>query len=139
LSSHPQGLLITADIADSADFTTTAKRLLIVEKDTIFHNIVAEREFLTDWELIVVTAKGFADEASIELLDFIIAHSPCEVFYVGDMDPYGLSIYFNYKKRLKDKARKFSWLGLRLSDLMIISSSRFPISNFGLQVGLSLP
>jgi len=101
-------------------------------------HIIRNQSFLTEFELILITAKGFPDEASVELLNCIMDSANKSVFYVGDLDPFGLAIYFNFRKRLKIANRtRFHWLGLRGCDLVAVSSSVVPISRLGIQVFLA--
>lgn len=83
-----------------------------------------------------MTAKGFPDEATIDLLKCIYKSTRCRMFYLGDLDPYGLAIYYNYKKRLGyfDDGRTMEWLGLNAEDVTLIRLTHAGIAHLGIQV-----
>jgi Protein of unknown function C-terminus (DUF2399) len=86
--------------------------------------------------MLIVTAKGFPDEATVELLRTIIATTDCRLFYLGDLDPFGLTIFFNYRKRLliDQQNRPLIWLGLSASDLVRIATAVCSIAQLGIPV-----
>lgn len=144
---HADGLIVSADISDCARVESDAGNILIVEKDTIFHvtcavvifrfqHLAAFRGFLTDSKIILVTAKGFPDEATIDLLKCIVKTLIGKIYYLGDLDPYGLAIYLNYKKRLGKlpDGAAIEWLGLKTEDVHAITTSHGFIPNLGIQV-----
>lgn len=48
-------------------------------------------------EYILITAKGYPDYTTRELINQLIAHKPeARVYYLGDYDVYGFDIYMCY-------------------------------------------
>ena len=50
---------------------------------------------VTDPSILVVTAKGYPDFATRKFL-MLLEKQGCQLFYIGDADPFGADIYFQY-------------------------------------------
>jgi len=72
--------------------------VLIVEKETLFFNLVGNYQFYSKFpNAIVITGKGYPDYITkifIKRLSEQIINVP--FIYFGDYDPHGLEIYLNY-------------------------------------------
>jgi len=115
--------LITQNFFCEFSIRTNAKCVLIVEKETIFHNIISHEDFkrIFNLEFIVVTGKGYSDYLTKFFLKRLSICLPyLKFFYFGDLDAYGLEIYLNYIFGSKKSAREnhllcvnnIYWLGL---------------------------
>ena len=75
------------------------KAVIVVEKDTVFQRIMASSWFQDNYQdkILLMTAKGYPDYSSRDFLNQLmnkIGSIPC--IYLGDADPYGTDIYFQY-------------------------------------------
>ena len=72
--------------------------VLIVEKETLFFNLVGNYQFYSKFpNAIVITGKGYPDYITkifIKRLSEQLSNVP--FIYFGDHDPHGLEIYLNY-------------------------------------------
>eukprot|EP01098_Paradermamoeba_levis_P002187 TRINITY_DN12585_c0_g1_i1.p1 TRINITY_DN12585_c0_g1~~TRINITY_DN12585_c0_g1_i1.p1 ORF type:complete len:361 (-),score=81.41 TRINITY_DN12585_c0_g1_i1:76-1158(-) len=118
------GKIIPGDLSSIVELSTTAKYLLVVEKEAIFRRLAEDKLFLI-LPLILVTASGFPDLATRILVYRIKAHFPSMVVLgLFDCDVSGFEIFLSYRmgsvfmgletfKWVVD----MKWLGLHHSDL----------------------
>jgi meiotic recombination protein SPO11 len=93
-SSHGQ-LMPCAD-DDIEIVECTAKYIIIVEKDTIFHRLLSEYCDKIIGPHILMTSKGYPDYNTRMLLRFLNEHLFLPVLYFGDCDPFGIDIFTLY-------------------------------------------
>jgi len=76
---------------------SNAEFILVVEKDTIFFNLVSNENFVTAFpNSIIVTAKGYPDSITRYFIKLVNASLQLPILYFGDLDPCGLEIYLQY-------------------------------------------
>ena len=91
------GMLIPRD--DLVMFVEFVGRfVLVVEKDAIFHTIVADYHHLEGvfGPFAVITGKGYPDLATTRFLSNFAASIP--ILVMVDLDPHGIDIYLHYLK-----------------------------------------
>ncbi|XP_043287534.1 meiotic recombination protein W68 [Venturia canescens] len=106
--------------------TTSAKFVLVVEKDTVFHQLLQEN-CPQRLECVLVTGKGYPDMATRMFVTMLSEHCKLAVFILVDADPYGIEIFLIYKYgSIKHSygqgnfpCRSARWLGLLPSDLQL--------------------
>lgn len=115
--------LITQNFFCDFSVKTEATCILIVEKETIFHNIISHEGFKSSFaaRFLVITGKGYPDYLTKFFLKRLTLLKPqMGLFYFGDLDAYGLEIYLNYVFGSRKSAREnyllcvsnVYWLGL---------------------------
>jgi DNA topoisomerase VI subunit A len=116
VSDHPEGLSISESLVDVCTLQTTAKFVLIVEKETVFQSLVTCEDFFLKNSCILVTGRGYPDNITIRLLSKLKRIFPVSFpfLYLGDLDPHGLSICLTYRKSLGDDLQ---WIGVNHQDL----------------------
>lgn len=129
--------LISSNYFDDFIIFTPAKFILIVEKETIFNNLISNEIFIREFpHFILVTGKGYSDYLTRLFIKRLTLLKPeMRLFYFGDLDPYGIEIYLNYLFGSKSSARENSliainniyWLGLSFE---LIENSLFSQSIF---------
>ena len=109
---------------------TTAKFILVVEKESIFFNILGNKIYENNFmNSIIVTGKGFPDYLTKYFINKLVQLTNLPIFYFGDFDPAGIEIYFNYIFGCKTSSREnyimtsnnIKWIGLSytmIQDLM---------------------
>lgn len=118
LADHVDGVVISDIIARGSLFETAVGAVVITEKDTVFQHIVSRWSPTLSSRVLLVTAKGFPDRSTVDFLRSIYTNRNLSFFYLGDLDPYGISIYLNYvKKIVADATRRIEWIGVRVADI----------------------
>ncbi len=77
-----------------ASIFSRLKKVIVVEKDTVFQRVIQLIYSLPD--VICVTGKGYPDYATRKFLLLLQAQTDAEFYYIGDADPFGADIFFNY-------------------------------------------
>ena len=115
ISDHHEGLSITDSLVTCCTLQTTALFVLIVEKETVFQSLLCCKEFFAVNPCILITARGYPDNISIRLLHRLkcMLGSSLPFFYLGDLDPHGISIALTYKKTLGEHLH---WIGVHHDD-----------------------
>ncbi|CAI2350324.1 unnamed protein product [Caenorhabditis sp. 36 PRJEB53466] len=129
IDGREQTVLVT-DSFLSSDLICEAKFVLIVEKDTTFQKLLDENFQSIFPDGILVTARGYPDISTRNVVKFIAEKRRIPVFGLFDADPHGLEIYLTYKYgAMKEKAEgrgafvpTLQWIGLYPSDF-----HKFPI------------
>ncbi|EAR99249.3 type IIB DNA topoisomerase (macronuclear) [Tetrahymena thermophila SB210] len=76
---------------------TNSAFILVVEKETVFQKIIAEKDEQLLKNCIMITGKGYGDYSTKQYIKMLTANNPnSPLFYLGDFDPFGLDILFNY-------------------------------------------
>eukprot|EP00092_Neocalanus_flemingeri_P018537 GFUD01020073.1.p1 GENE.GFUD01020073.1~~GFUD01020073.1.p1 ORF type:complete len:386 (-),score=150.16 GFUD01020073.1:180-1337(-) len=131
---------VPQDVMEMRDVVTTAKFVLVVEKDAVFQRLLEEGVMGGHMpSMIMITGKGVPDLASRQLVYMLSSHLGIPVMIMTDCDPYGLDICMMYKYgslAMSWAAESLAvptsvWLGLLPSDisrLSIMPSSMKPHS-----------
>ena len=91
------------NIIDTLISSQKMKGFIVVEKDTVFSRIKDSQWFIQQYQdnTLLMTAKGYPDFSSKQFLDLLLKrigreglNIPC--IYIGDADPHGSDIYFQY-------------------------------------------
>ena len=103
--------------------TTTAKVILIIEKEGIFQHLLAVRIF-EKFPCILVTGKGYPDMATRALVWSLHKELHLPVVGLCDYNPYGIHVlgtyYFSNRSGIDGGSRyavPIQWLGLRPSHI----------------------
>ena len=116
LRFFPEGLVITEILSRCETIETDAIAVVIFEKDAVFQRIARKSSQL---KIIILTAKGFADYNTLNLIRLLAKLPMLRFFYVGDLDPYGLTIYFDYRNKTN---MELVWLGLKAADVICMEA-----------------
>lgn len=107
-------------------FETKANFVLVVEKNTVFQNLIASNIFsLLNGNIILVTARGYPDICTRWILHKLWKENYLRVYALVDGDPFGIEIMLIYrygtlKKGLNSynlTCPELKWLGIHPSDL----------------------
>ena len=135
------GDAIPQDVTSITHIVTSARFILVVEKDAVFQRLLEDGIFSGCLpSLIMVTGKGVPDLATRQLIYLLSSKFLLPVLILTDCDPYGLEIFLMYKYgslAMSWAAEPLAvttsvWLGLlpsELSDLEIGDSSMKPHSD----------
>lgn len=121
--SSIQGLPITREWFDWKQLfqmRTTARFILVVEKEGIYNRLSEDRLF-ERIPCILVTGKGFPDLATRAFVSSLYQEFHLPVFGISDCNPYGVAVLWTYCKGSKrlgvDGDDRYGvpiqWLGLR--------------------------
>lgn len=135
--AFPSGRAI--DFPEDKPMAVFAEFALIVEKETVFSDILA-RNFAQKFPTgLLITGRGYADFPTREFVRRIFrTKSDLPFFYLGDLDPYGLEIYINLLissplSALENHELPFlTPLGLGYRDLLPVHGPGRPIEIEGL-------
>ena len=114
LSCHPDGLSISDQLVGIRTIQTRASCVVIVEKDTVFQSLVTCPDFFNHVSCVLVTARGYPDNISVRFLQVLRRLLPFPFFYLGDLDPHGVSIAMIYYRALEGR---MEWIGLHNADV----------------------
>ncbi|CAL9023494.1 unnamed protein product [Prunus brigantina] len=111
-------------IADTRFNNCKASFILLVEKNTVFHDL-AQENFHENAKWIMVSGQGYGDRSTKVFLKKLHRELRIPVLAIVDCNPYGLQILFDYKYGSAKSAfdsvnlavRDIKWLGVRPSDL----------------------
>jgi len=125
---NTSGMIISYDwVTSEQHFTSSARYIIVVEKDGIFNRLSEDRIF-DQFPCILVTGKGFPDLATRALVSQLAFKLKIPVLGLCDFNPYGLALLLTYKIgsiRMGAEAASFivdvKWLGLRSSHLKRLS------------------
>ena len=121
LSDHPDGLSISDQLVAISTLQTSATCVLIVEKDTVFQSLVRSAGFFEQVPCILVTARGYPDNITIRFLQQLLGMSnrvDMPFYYLGDLDPHGVSIAMVYHRALQGN---LEWIGIHCSDISALN------------------
>ena len=81
--------------SQQASISTSATRAIFIEKDAAYHHLLQTFTPTELASLVIVTSRGYADQACIRFLQLLADHMP--VYAVCDADPHGVQIYLSLK------------------------------------------
>ncbi|XP_026738190.1 meiotic recombination protein SPO11 [Trichoplusia ni] len=132
------GVLIPQDIVGIREFKSTAKYILVVEKDAIFQKLLDEGALVRLGPVIIITGKGYPDVCTRQLLCRLCSELRLQALALVDGDPHGYEIFLTYKYGSLAQSHLSSslactsllLLGARYSDVMTLSSNeaRLPLT-----------
>jgi len=142
------GKAIPPSIERVTDIQSSAKFILLVEKDAAFMRL-AEDRFYNQYPCIIITGKGQPDVATRLFLKKVKETLNIPVLALVDADPYGLKILSVYSSGSKTMSYDSSslttsdikWLGVRPSDLdryKIPAQCRLPLTPHDVKAGKEL-
>lgn len=112
------------DIHNLEDVTTNAKYILVVEKETIFNDIIEQKYPDIYGPLILVTAKGYPDMGTMKFIKFLIIKLKIDVYLLTDADPHGINIALCYIYGSKSNwpvnynNESIKWIGIFPSEIV---------------------
>lgn len=93
-----QGDLIPQEINELCSIETTAEYILVVEKDTVFQNLLGNREkLLTRENCIMITGKGEPDLPTRILVNYLAEVKNIPTYILVDNNPHGFEIMCTYR------------------------------------------
>ncbi|GMS95689.1 hypothetical protein PENTCL1PPCAC_17864, partial [Pristionchus entomophagus] len=112
--------------------SSSARFILVVEKDATFQKLIDDGFFQFYPRSILVTGKGYPDLTTREFLRRLVDHLNIPIFGLFDADPHGMEIFLTYKygscsgrvEGRKAVVPTIKWLGLKPSERDI-----FPIES----------
>ncbi|KAG7311666.1 hypothetical protein JYU34_002719 [Plutella xylostella] len=123
------GVLVPQDISGIKSFVTTAKYILVVEKDAIFQKLLDEGALARLGPVIILTGKGYPDVCSRRLLRRLSRELRLRALALVDPDPHGMEIFLTYKYGSLAQSHlssslacpSLALLGARHSDVMTLA------------------
>ncbi|XP_037076909.1 meiotic recombination protein SPO11-like [Pollicipes pollicipes] len=120
------GLLVPEDLPHVQLVRSSARFILVVEKDATFQKILDSRLLRHLPPGIVITGKGFPDLNTRLLLRLLTTQLQVPALALLDADPHGLEILFVYKYGSLARAHEAAslatpdlmWLGLRPTEVL---------------------
>ncbi|XP_068621567.1 meiotic recombination protein SPO11 [Battus philenor] len=91
------GTLIPQDVDGIIEFRTSAKYILVVEKDAIFQKLLDEGALVRLGPVIIMTGKGYPDVCTRQLLCRLVNELRLSALALVDADPHGYEIFLTYK------------------------------------------
>ncbi|KAF9412322.1 hypothetical protein HW555_009160 [Spodoptera exigua] len=135
----PGGVLIPQDIVGIKELQSTAKYILVVEKDAIFQKLLDEGALLRLGPVIIITGKGYPDVCTRQLVCRLCSELRLRALALVDADPHGYEIFLTYKYGSLSQSHLSSslacsslvMLGARHSDVMTLapSEARLPLTD----------
>ncbi|XP_072936669.1 meiotic recombination protein W68 [Epargyreus clarus] len=125
------GTLLPQDINGIQEFKSTAKYILVVEKDAIFQKLLDEGALIRLGPVIILTGKGYPDVCTRQLLCRLVKELRVKALALVDHDPHGYEIFLTYKYGSLAQSHLSSslacssllLLGTRHSDVMTLVSN----------------
>ncbi|CAG4968421.1 unnamed protein product [Colias eurytheme] len=91
------GTLVPQDIHNIKEFKTSAKYILVVEKDAVFQKLLDEGALVRLRPVIIITGKGYPDVCTRQLLCRLVSELKLKALALVDADPHGYEIFLTYK------------------------------------------
>ncbi|SOV16771.1 meiotic recombination protein SPO11, putative [Plasmodium sp. gorilla clade G2] len=99
-----RGHLISPFGVENINISSGVQYILIIEKETIFYKLLQSNYISTYGPTILITAKGFPDINTRQLLfEIQKRHRGLKIFCLTDYDVYGLSIACTYASKNESK------------------------------------
>ncbi|KAJ2944632.1 hypothetical protein O0L34_g3983 [Tuta absoluta] len=125
------GTIIPQDIYGIKEFRSSAKYILVVEKDAIFQKLLDEGALIRLGPVIILTGKGYPDVCTRQLLCRLCTELRLRALALVDADPHGFEIFLTYKYGSLAQSHLSSslacsallLLGARHHDVMTLASS----------------
>ncbi|KAJ0181716.1 hypothetical protein K1T71_002438 [Dendrolimus kikuchii] len=91
------GTLIPLDVSGIIRFVSTAKYILVVEKDAVFQKLLDEGALIRLGPVIILTGKGYPDVCTRQILCRMCTELQLKALALVDADPHGYEIFLTYK------------------------------------------
>ncbi|KAL0849029.1 hypothetical protein ABMA28_013402 [Loxostege sticticalis] len=91
------GVLVPQDIEGIKEFKSTAKYVVVVEKDAVFQKLLDEGALIRLGPVIIMTGKGYPDVCTRQLLCRLSIELKLRALALVDADPHGYEIFLTYK------------------------------------------
>ncbi|XP_076547715.1 meiotic W68 [Osmia lignaria lignaria] len=135
--SVPGGALIPQIVSNVTSVRTTAKMVLVVEKDAVFQKLL-EDDCTGSLNCILLTGKGYPDVATRMLVKLLAEKLGLPVYVVVDADPFGVDIMCVYrfgsatlsKENESLVCSSVRWLGILPSELHCLGVNTLPLTEF---------
>jgi meiotic recombination protein SPO11 len=134
-ATSPTGTALPGDVNAiiNMQFSTSARYVLVIEKETVFQQLLGDPLLRNSRDIILVTGKGVPDIATRAFLAALHAACPSLVLFgLVDWNPCGLMILSTYKfgsRRMVESSRyclpPLCWLGVRSNTLSAASPESF--------------
>lgn len=93
-----EGMALPNNVVNIKTMTTTAKFVLVIEKDTVYKRLIRDDVFNRIGEnFLLITACGNPDINTRLFLKRIQTENQIPILGLFDGDPWGIDIYFTYK------------------------------------------
>ncbi|XP_033209484.1 meiotic recombination protein W68 [Belonocnema kinseyi] len=117
-----RGDLIPQEMFELSSIRTSAKFVLVVEKDTIFQKLLGEREMCPEYlNCILITGKGEPDIATRILVHRLSEIERLPTYILVDNDPYGFEILCTYRFGSKEHkpwaSPSVRWIGIHPEEI----------------------
>ncbi|XP_023293846.2 meiotic recombination protein W68 [Lucilia cuprina] len=118
-------------------FVTTAKFVLVVEKDTVFENLIVNGIFsMLNGSIILVTARGYPDISTRWILHKLWIENQLPIYALVDGDPFGIEIMLIYRYGSMRQGLnannltcpQLKWLGIHPSDISHLMTQTEPLA-----------
>ncbi|KAF3420677.1 hypothetical protein E2986_02238 [Frieseomelitta varia] len=141
----PGGALIPHIVSNLISVRTTAKMVLIVEKDAVFQKLL-EDDCTSSLSCILITGKGYPDVATRMLVKLLSEKLELPVYIIVDADPFGMDIMCVYRfgsaalsrERKSLVCSNVRWLGIHPSELLALGVNTVPLTEFDLSKLMAL-
>lgn len=115
---------------------TSADTIILVEKDTVFQNLIEQKVFEKIHNMILITGKGYPDISTRLFLKKIVMSKDIKVYCLVDGDPYGIHIMtvYRYGSKGLDHVKKritcpeVRWIGIMPSEMKRLNLPMAPLT-----------
>ncbi|XP_046620501.1 meiotic recombination protein W68 [Neodiprion virginianus] len=129
------GVLIPQNVNRVTSARTSARYVLVVEKDAVFQRLIGE-ECTQYLNCILVTGKGYPDINTRMLVSFLGNKLKLPVYVLVDADPFGIEIMCIYRygsatRSREDRQLAFPgarWIGIHPSEFSALGLSSKPLA-----------
>ncbi|SOV16305.1 meiotic recombination protein SPO11, putative [Plasmodium gaboni] len=116
-----RGHLISPFGVENINISSGVQYILIIEKETIFYKLLQSNYISTYGPTILITAKGFPDINTRQLLfEIQKRHRRLKIFCLTDYDVYGLSIACTYASKNESKIYYVDDMSIENLDWLIL-------------------
>ncbi|KAE8737375.1 hypothetical protein FOCC_FOCC017158 [Frankliniella occidentalis] len=130
-SNKPGGVLIPGDVCAVQSVRSSARFILVLEKDTVFQRVLQEGILDRLGPCIVITGKGYPDVSTRALLSRLEAELRLPMLAVMDADPHGVHIMCVYRFGTRTcplALPSLRWLGVLPSELSSLGLRSAPLT-----------
>ncbi|KAM7342745.1 meiotic W68 isoform 1-T3 [Cochliomyia hominivorax] len=129
--------LIPSNFTYIEKFVTTAQLVLVIEKFTVFQNLIANDIFsLLNGDIVLVTARGYPDVSTRWILHKMWLENHLPMYILVDGDPFGIEIMLIYRYGSDAQTQHvdnlycphLKWLGIHPSDICNMTMNREPFT-----------
>ncbi|XP_057337715.1 meiotic recombination protein SPO11 [Microplitis mediator] len=132
--------LMSSNMGQLTAIETTAKSIIVVEKEAIFNKLMSEKcpEKL---DSILITGKGYPDTATRIFVKILVDKLELPVFVLVDCNPHGFEIMCTYKygslnlwwERKELKCLNIKWIGIYPTEIPTFFLKKLPLTDSDLK------